>query len=48
MKKAWQKLLNDYSGFVGCRESLSDLTAGMYGVGTFGLNSDVPAKRVVV
>ncbi len=46
MKKAWQKLLNNYSGFVGCRQSVSDLTAGEYGFGTFGLSRGVPAKGV--
>ena len=43
LKKAWQKLLNNYSGFVGCRQSVSDLTAGEYSVGTFGLNRGASA-----
>ena len=46
MKKAWQKLLNNYSGFVGCRQSHSELTAREYGFGTFGFSRGVPAKRV--
>ena len=27
-EKAWQNFLNNYSGFVGCRQSAADLTAG--------------------
>ena len=46
MKKAWQKLLNSYSGFVGCRQSVAELAAVVYGFGTFGLSSEVPAKSV--
>ena len=41
------KLLINYSGFVWCRQSASEPTAGTYNVGLFGFSSEVPAKRVV-
>jgi len=46
LKKAWQKLLNSYSGFVQCRQSVTDLAAVTYGFGLFGLSRRVPAKSV--
>jgi len=48
LKKAWQKLLNSYSGFAGCRQGISELTAGAYGFGTLGLSGGASAGRVVV
>ena len=46
LKKAPQKLLGKLHPFSECRESVIDLTAGEYGVGTFGFSRGVPAKRV--
>ena len=46
-EKAWQNFLKSYSGFVQCRQGVSELTAGTYSIGLFGLNSGVPARRVV-
>ena len=45
-EKAWQNFLKSYSGFVQCRQGVSELTAVTYGVGLFGLSRRVPAKSV--
>ena len=46
MKKAWQKLLNELHQFSECRQSITDLTAGKYGVGLFGLSRTcLPRER---
>ena len=47
-EKSSAKTLNELQRFSLCRQSASDLVAVTYGVGLFGLNSGVPAKRVVV
>ena len=47
-EKAWQNFLKSYSGFVQCRQGVSELTAVTYGFGLFGFGSEVPARRVVV